>query len=374
LALREQGSGCMLMGRLPAVSSPFTSGSRSLSTSADDLLHLFKQAASKSAPSAPAAPAQQPRPVSAGRGRMPTSAATTSSGNWAQQLANQLDDRAIESPASHPAAKPLYQGQDEKKRKFRPARHAFDPSAPRGGSMEDVASPLSRGGRGRRMRGGVSLGFDDARFQDAAEEGEDDDFDMRMVLREEKDDAKDIVSLSSAMDQGGDDDWEAMAAEINAWGKKLQNSLRPHIEVLNKHTKTRRMRRQKYRAFLERCLARREAKRGGAPKPAGWPWPKERDLVYNTDLFVPLNLELKGIEEEGEDLHALLTQQMEDAARAIGHNPSWPLEEKRKLMLDLKRFYEQAVRAGPASYDLFADHRHALDDDDFFGSSGPSSE
>jgi hypothetical protein len=115
------------------------------------------------------------------------------------------------------------------------------------------------------MRGGVSLGFDDARFQDAAEEGEDDDFDMRMVLREEKDDAKDLVSLSSAMDEGGDDDWEAMAAEINAWGKKLQNSLRPHIEVLNKHTKTRRMRRQKYRAFLERCLARREAKRYHLP-------------------------------------------------------------------------------------------------------------
>lgn len=371
MALREQGSGCMLMGRLPAVSSPFTSGSRSLSTSADDLLHLFKQAASKSAPSAPAASAQQSRPVSAGRGRMPTSAAATSSGNWAQQLANQLDDRAIESPAIPPAAQ-TPQG-ERKQRKFRPARHAFDPSAPRGGGMEDAASPLSRGGRGRRMRGGVSLGFDDARFQDAVEGDDDDDFDMRTALREEKDDAKDLVSLSTAMDEGGDDDWEAMAAEINAWGKKLQNSLRPHIEVLNKHTKTRRMRRQKYRAFLERCLARREAKRGDAPKPAAWPWPKERDLVYNTDLFVPLNLELKGIEEEGEDLHALLTQQMEDAARAIGHNASWPLEEKRKLMLGLKRFYEKAVRDGPPSYDLFADHRHAMDDDDFIGGGGPSS-
>jgi hypothetical protein len=51
------------------------------------------------------------------------------------------------------------------------------------------------------------------------------------------------------------------------------------------------------------------------------------------------------------------------AARAIGHNPSWPLEEKRKLMLDLKSFYEGAVRKGPATYDIFADHRHALDDD-----------
>jgi hypothetical protein len=69
-------------------------------------------------------------------------------------------------------------------------------------------------------------------------------------------------------------------------------------------------------------------------------------------------------------LHILI----QDAARAIGHNASWPLEEKRKLMLGLKRFYEQAVRSGPGSYDLFADHRHALDDDDFIGGGGgPSS-
>jgi hypothetical protein len=51
--------------------------------------------------------------------------------------------------------------------------------------------------------------------------------------------------------------------------------------------------------------------RSGNAKPTAWQWPKDRDLIYNTDLYVPLNLELKGIEEEGEDLHGLLTEQME---------------------------------------------------------------
>lgn len=41
-----------------------------------------------------------------------------------------------------------------------------------------------------------------------------------------------------------------------------------------------------------------------------WEWPKERDLLYNTDLYVPLNLQLKGIPEEGEDLAALLDKTM----------------------------------------------------------------
>jgi hypothetical protein len=260
-----------------------TSSSRPLSTSADDLLNLFKQAASQpqAAPTTTAAYSRPARPGTtstggAGRGR--SAASTSSSGNWARQLAEQLEERtpsadaaaAAAAAASHPAAQPQWKGSSSNKgsrvetrtRNFRPARHAMDsyvrmsPGPRRGG--DDLDEDDSYGSRGGR-RGDDSFDFGSQRFDDADEF--DDGDDLRLSRYDEKEDERDVVSLTSAMDEGGDDDWDAMAAEVNAWGTKLHTLFRPHYDIMNKHTKARRMRRQKYCMFLERCIARRKAKK-----------------------------------------------------------------------------------------------------------------
>ncbi len=62
-------------------------------------------------------------------------------------------------------------------------------------------------------------------------------------------------------------------------------------------------------------------------------------------------------------MEGLLKGTMEEAARAIGHNPSWPLAEKRKLMWGMKKFFEHAVRQGPdRNMDLFQP-KQILEDD-----------
>jgi len=179
------------------------------------------------------------------------------------------------------------------------------------------------------------------------------------------------VEAGSTFDESDEAAWEDLAKEMNAWSARLEEAIAPQVQLFNTHTRIRRARRLKYTRFILKCIASRHAKAKGKEKDPGRPqgppkfeWP-QRDLLYNTDLFVPLNLELKGIEEEGDDLHGLLTRELQAAARTMGHNPSWPLAEKRRFVLKLKRFYEKAVKRGPSPHiDIFADHRHLIDDDD----------
>jgi len=78
-------------------------------------------------------------------------------------------------------------------------------------------------------------------------------------------------------------------------------------------------------------------------------WPAKRDLVYNTDLKITLD---EGIPPE----HlALLQQQLDEFAVALGHNPSWSLDYKRKAMEGFVHLFKRAFAEKPHRYNMFTD-------------------
>jgi hypothetical protein len=255
VALRSQ-RGHLLVGHVP---SPIVLGSRSLSTSADDLLQLFKQAAANKGTARDAAPpsssaAATPKPAAAGR-------AKASSNHWAKKLATQLESSV--SATAPPTHEPKFAWKERAPRAVNDPKHRrqalYSPVAGTAPAQVTEETRLFVKAKKRPrgpMRDTPSSLAEDTRFHD--DDFDDDDF-RRPSAREEKDDTDAELSFSSTLDEGGDDDWEAMAAEMNAWGAKLHKTLQPHLEVINKHIRSKRVRRQKYMMFLERVIARRRA-------------------------------------------------------------------------------------------------------------------
>lgn len=225
-----------------------------MATTADDLLKLFKQAVTNKGASDPTSSSGASR--SSSPSSSPRSGRTSSSvapGHWAKKLADQLSEERVR-PAAGAEASP------ETRPSSRPTRKEalFGPV---GISEENMTPTPRRGGRGqRRIRAETvpEIDFDDDDDEAMRSRA------MRLALQESVheqplsfagEESQDSVLLDE------DSGWESMTAEINAWAKKLENALRPHSEVLNKHRKTRRMRREKYRAFIARCMAFRQAKK-----------------------------------------------------------------------------------------------------------------
>jgi len=337
-ATRQQLQSCPLLGR-GSLNIKASKASLSSNTSTrDELLELFKQSFDKSPPAASPPSAQSP----AQRGvPLPQ--------HWAAEVAKQIEFQ-----------KPPPTGVWAKKLTHQVANVAPLP----------WESKYPKGKQRGRKEGG-SQNFDFSRDWGQSAESRRKRKDMSF-----DDNTQDFNFKSTDEELSDEAFWSVVATTMNKAAERYTSLFDEHIteQDLDKAIKTKRVRRQKYQMFLKRCVARRLALRANK-KPQVWQWPEQRDLVYNTDLFVPLNLELKGIPEEGDDLPTLLQKQMEDAARAIGHNPSWPLGYKRKFMLDLKTLFEQAVRKGPHQYDLFAqnhfdqegdsDRRSSIDSDEY---------
>ena len=82
-------------------------------------------------------------------------------------------------------------------------------------------------------------------------------------------------------------------------------------------------------------------------------WTTKRDLVYNSHLKV--KLEPQGIPAE----HLALCQQaLDEYASALGHNPSWCLDQKRKAMETFVQFFKRASTSPPFPYNMFTDLNH----------------
>jgi len=81
------------------------------------------------------------------------------------------------------------------------------------------------------------------------------------------------------------------------------------------------------------CRRARQKRKKGARKsktPA-------RDLVYNTDLKLTVNI-------ENEDLRRVCQRELDIAMIAIGHNPSWDYPHKRKQMELIREVMETVAK------------------------------
>jgi hypothetical protein len=152
---------------------------------------------------------------------------------------------------------------------------------------------------------------------------------------------------------------------------KWQETLDELTQTLNKGILNKRKRRERFRELIERARAHRKQNSQTQSKPSNKKYielpeeqQKERDLVYNSDLLVPLKFSqralVKRASEGFPDIDKVLKRELEKAATVFGHNPSWSLSDRRKMIKELARYFEKAVERGPEAYSIFRPYKSRI--------------
>jgi hypothetical protein len=199
-------------------------------------------------------------------------------------------------------------------------------------------------------------------------------------------DELDVVGPAQRGSRRGGDDPQGMVEEWNKVLLAAYQAIKPDllrqaqlwhsltdrtVQVFNDTLTTRRARRARTAAAMARKRAAREQQtaEGGKtpPQPKKLKEPLEhlaaagRDLVYNSDLRVRLNIPpevlAKRAAEGYPDLDKVLQQELDKAAMVFGQNPSWSLADRRRMIQDMAQTLEEIVREGPDDFSIFRPYK-----------------